>query len=104
MFAVLAPAAFGLGILAAIPLVIHLLSRRRAAVRVFPTAAFLARIEVGRSQRRRLREHATLALRTLAILAAVLAAAGLTWQGSFLGGNAPAVIVLDASASNIWLP
>ena len=99
MFAVLAPAAFGLGILAAIPLVIHLLSRRRAAVRVFPTAALLARIEVGRSQRRRLREHATLALRTLAILAAVLAAAGLTWQGSFLGGNAPAVIVLDASAS-----
>lgn len=33
MFAALAPAAFGLGILAAIPLVIHLLSRRRAADR-----------------------------------------------------------------------
>ncbi len=99
MFAALAPAALGLGILAGVPLAIHLLTRKRAGLRRFPAAMLLARIEVGRSSRRRLREHAILALRTLAIVAAVLAAAGLTWRGSLLGAGTPAVIILDASAS-----
>ena len=99
MFAALAPAALGLGVLAALPIIIHLLTRRRAGLRVFPAAQLLARVEVGRSSRRRLREHATLALRTLAIIAAVLALSGLMWRGGLLGSGAPAVIVLDASAS-----
>jgi len=99
MFAALAPAALGLGILAVLPIVIHLLTRRRAGLRVFPAAELLARVEVGRSSRRRLREHATLALRTLAIVAAVLAFSGLMWRGGLLGNGTPAVIVLDASAS-----
>jgi len=99
MFAALAPAALGLGILAVLPIVIHLLTRRRAGLRVFPAAELLARVEVGRSSRRRLREHATLALRTLAIVAAVLALSGLMWRGGLLGNGTPAVIVLDASAS-----
>lgn len=99
MFAALAPAALGLGVLAALPFIIHLLTRRRAGLRVFPAAELLARVEVGRSSRRRLREQVILALRTVAIIAAVLALSGLMWRGGLLGNGTPAVIVLDASAS-----
>ncbi len=99
MIGALAPAALGLGVLTALPIVIHLLTRRRAGLRIFPAAELLARIEVGRSSLRRLRELMTLVLRTLMLVAAVLAVAGLTWRGGLLGTGTPAVIVLDASAS-----
>lgn len=98
-FAALAPLAFALLPLAAAPVIIHLLTRRRATPRAFPALAFLARVEAGRASRHRLRERAVLALRALALICAALAAVGLAWRGSLAGSGRPAVIVLDASAS-----
>jgi hypothetical protein len=94
----LAPLLAPLLALAALPWLIHWLTRRRAQARSFPALAFLARSEAGRARRHRLREFAVLALRTLALLAAALAAAGLAWRGP-LAGEGAAVIVLDASCS-----
>jgi Aerotolerance regulator N-terminal len=99
MFAALVPALAALGVLAGVPVLIHFLTRQRTVTRDFPAARLLARVAVGRSQRHRLRERLALLLRTLAIIAGVLAAIGLLWRGSLLGDGRPAVIIIDASAS-----
>jgi hypothetical protein len=99
MFAALVPLLGVLGILAGVPVLIHLLTRQRTITRDFPAARLLTRVAVGRSQRHRLRERMTLLLRTLAIIAGVLAAIGLLWRGTLLGDGRPAVIIVDASAS-----
>jgi hypothetical protein len=83
-----------------LPIVVHLLTRRRPRPQVFPALALLRRREAGRRQRNKLRDRAVLALRALALLLAALAGAGLLWQGVLRGDDArPAVIILDASAS-----
>src|SRR5207249_2671544 len=58
---------------AAIPIVIHLLSRRRLPEVSFPTTQFLRDLEPQEIRRLRLREILLLILRTLAILLLVLA-------------------------------
>ncbi len=96
----LAPVALGFAALAAAPIVVHLLTRRKVRPQPFPALEFLAKCETGRAQRRRLRDWLVLALRLLALLAAAAALAGPLWQGVLAGSNrTPAVIVLDASAS-----
>ena len=86
--------------LIAVPLAVHLLTRRQTVTRTFPAVALLARADGGRAARRRLRERAVLALRMLALALGAFAVAGVVWRGSWSGpGARPAVIVLDASAS-----
>lgn len=98
MIALLLPAAAGLAILAAAPVLIHWLTRRRARPLAFPAAALLARATAGLARRNRLRERLVLALRAAALLCALLAAAGPLLAG--WGASArPAAIVLDASCS-----
>lgn len=98
MIGLLVPAALGLAALAAAPLVIHWLTRRRARALAFPAAALLARAAGGLVRRNRLRERIILALRALALACIGLAAAGPALRG--FGADArPAVIVLDASCS-----
>jgi hypothetical protein len=93
------PWLLGLAALAALPLLIHWLSRRRAVARSFPALALLAGADAGRARRRRLRDALILACRVLALLACALAAADLVWNGALAGRGRPLVVVLDASAS-----
>lgn len=100
MIGALAPAMLGLVALAALPVAIHLLTRRRVRQVPFPPLRLLRGCDAGRSRRSRLRDHAILALRAIALLAAVLAAAGLLWRGSRTAdAQRPAVVIVDASAS-----
>ncbi len=100
MITFLVPAALGLLAIAAAPPVVHLLTRRRAQVRPFPALALLARVQAGRARLSRLRERAVLSLRTIAIAACALAAAGALVHGSWSStAGRPAVVVVDGSAS-----
>jgi hypothetical protein len=94
----LLPAALGLAALAAVPIVVHWLTRQRARRLDFPAAALLARAAGGLTRRNRLRERVVLALRALALAAAGLAAAG-PWLSGLSGDTRPAAIILDASCS-----
>jgi Aerotolerance regulator N-terminal len=99
MLSALAPALLGLGVATAIPLLIHLLTRKKTTTIFFPAAAFLQQREAGRSRKKRLKEIMILLLRTLSIAAMVAAGAGLLWHGLLAGQQQPAVIIIDASAS-----
>lgn len=99
MIAALVPTATALAALAAVPLVVHWLTRRRAVQRPFPAAGLLARAQGGVVRRDRLRDRIVLALRALALGCLGLAAAGLVASGLSGDGTRPAVIVLDASCS-----
>src|SRR6185312_12469471 len=67
---------------AALPLAIHLLSRRAARRQTFSDLTLLASLDARSRPRSRLRELLLLAARTLLILALVLAAAGPVARGS----------------------
>jgi len=86
---------------AAIPLIIHLLSRRRLPELPFPTVQFLRALEPREIRRIRLRELLILLLRTLAILLLVLAFArpSLEPRGSVIHAAAAVGILLDDSES-----
>lgn len=85
---------------AVLPLVIHLLSRRRAKNVPFPSIVLLERMKTDRMRRLRLKQLILILLRTLIILAVVLAFARPTVNGSFSSGaRTSAVIVIDGSAS-----
>jgi hypothetical protein len=88
---------------AAVPLLIHLLYRRRARQDVLSTLRFLKAGFAANRRRMRLRHFLVLALRILAILFVVAALARPAYQGPILvrKGTVPvsAVIVLDNSVS-----
>jgi len=87
---------------ALLPLLIHLISRRRVATIDFSSLRFLKELERKRIRRVRLRQILLLIVRSLIILAAALALARPTLKGSFGGGahaKTSVAIVIDDSAS-----
>ncbi|MCH7549818.1 MAG: BatA domain-containing protein, partial [Candidatus Krumholzibacteriota bacterium] len=87
---------------AAVPVIIHLLNRRRVRKIRFSSLEFLDELSRRRMRKINLRRIIILALRTLAVLLLVMAFARPTLRGAFfLPGNAPKniVICLDASYS-----
>ncbi|HEX7077151.1 MAG TPA: BatA domain-containing protein [Candidatus Eisenbacteria bacterium] len=86
---------------AAIPVLIHLLSRRRLPEVAFPTTQFLRSLEPREIRRLRLREILLLVLRTLALIFLVLAFArpSVTPAGATTHAAAAVGIVLDDSES-----
>jgi len=85
--------------LAALPILVHFLFRRRTRRIAFPTLRLLRTVDPHPARRRRLHELALLALRTAAILLAVLAAARPSTGGSLGSSSADTVVLLDDSAS-----
>jgi hypothetical protein len=86
---------------AAIPVIIHLLSRRRLPEVTFPTTQFLRTLEPREIRRLRLREILLLILRTLALLLLVLAFArpSLTPRNAVTHAAAAVAILIDDSES-----
>ena len=90
---------FGLGA-AALPVLIHLFSRRRAKDVPYPSIEFLELMKTDRMRRLRFRQMLALLLRTLAVIAVVLAFARPAVKSSFReNARAAAVVVIDASVS-----
>jgi len=92
---------FGLGA-AAIPILIHLFTRRRPREVPFPSLEFLAEVHQSEIRRLKLKQWLLLALRTLAIVCLALAMARPALRGS-TGANAGAastlVALVDVSGS-----
>ncbi|MFH0883313.1 MAG: BatA domain-containing protein [bacterium] len=87
-------------VLIGVPLLLHLLARRRLRPVPFSTLAFLEKIQSRRTRRLRLRQWLLLLLRTLAILFLVLAFLRPAIRGASAGfGNSETVMLLDLSAS-----
>lgn len=90
---------------AILPLVIHLISRRRVETVDFSSLRFLKELERRKIRRVRIRQILLLVVRTLAILALAVAAARPTLSGPAAGGAGRArtsvAIVLDTSASTL---
>jgi len=89
---------------ALLPLLIHLISRRRVATVDFSSLRFLKELERKRIRRVRLRQILLLIVRSLIILAAALALARPTLKGTSAGGGGAhartsVAIVIDNSAS-----
>ncbi|MCK4413781.1 MAG: BatA domain-containing protein [Candidatus Eisenbacteria sp.] len=87
---------------AALPILIHLLSRRRAREVPFSHLAFLDEITRRKVRRMRLRQWLLLALRTLAIVAIALALSRPVWHGAGGGsrrGSSTVAILIDDSYS-----
>lgn len=90
---------FALGA-AALPVLIHLLSRRRAKEVAFPSIEFLERMKTDRMRRLRLKQILLILLRTLIIIMVVLAFARPAVNSAFQkNARTSAVIIIDSSAS-----
>jgi hypothetical protein len=90
---------FALGA-AALPLLIHLFSRRRTKTVAWPTTKLLERMKPDHMRRLRLRQWLMVLLRTLIILLVALAAARPVVRGMFdATARTAAVIIVDGSAS-----
>jgi hypothetical protein len=85
--------------LAGLPVVFHFAWRRRRKRLVLPSLMFFQQIEPRLQARSRLREILVLILRTLLLLAAILALSHPLWQGVGGGGSAAVALVIDDSAS-----
>ncbi len=85
--------------LAALPVLVHLLYRRRTRRIAFPTLRLLRTVDPHLARRRRLHELALLALRTAVVLLAVLAAARPSAGGRVGASSSDTVVLLDDSAS-----
>lgn len=87
---------------AALPLVLHLVARRQPPTLPFPAVRYLQQVTREHQRRLKVRHWLLLLVRTLLILAIVLAAAGPTVARDGLAGHAPAalVLVLDNSPSS----
>lgn len=88
---------------AAVPILLHLVQRREPPERAFPAVQYLEDATRDHRRRLQLRHWLLLALRTLLVIALVLAAAGpLARRSVPLGRHAPAalVLVVDNSASS----
>ncbi|MCZ7647498.1 MAG: BatA domain-containing protein [Planctomycetota bacterium] len=86
----------------AVPVLVHLIFRRKRTALEFPTLMFLRRVDMKLASRRKLKELILLALRVLAIVLVALALArpGITSAGAKgLGTAVDAVLVVDNSAS-----
>jgi hypothetical protein len=93
-------ALFGLAA-AAIPILLHLLARREPPTVDFPAVRYLSATARAHQRRLTLQHWLLLVIRTLLVVALVLAAAGPRWPTARAGGHAPAglVLVVDNSAS-----
>ncbi len=93
-----------LGLLAAaVPLLLHLIARHQPPERSFPAVRYLEDATRDQRRRLRLRDLLLLILRTVLIVAVVLAAAGVRLTGRVPFGSHPpmaAVVILDNSASS----
>lgn len=90
------------GLAALVPLVIHLISRRKVETVDFSSLRFLKELERKRIRRVRLRQILLLVVRSLVLLCAALALARPTLRGAHAGGahaRTSVAIVLDDSAS-----
>ncbi|MFL5519182.1 MAG: vWA domain-containing protein [Gemmatimonadales bacterium] len=87
---------------AAIPLLLHLLTRREPPTVVFPAVRYLITTTREHQRRLKLQNLLLLLLRTLLLAALVLAAAGPVTARGGVAGHAPSalVLVLDNSASS----
>lgn len=85
-----------------LPLLLHLVQRREPTETAFPAVRYLADATRDHRRRIRLRHLLLLAVRTLLLLAVVLAAAGMQLTRGSMGGHAPSalVLVVDNSASS----
>jgi aerotolerance regulator-like protein/VWA domain-containing protein len=88
--------------LATLPLVLHLVARRQPPTVLFPAVRYLQQATREHQRRLKLEHWLLLAVRTLLVLAVILAAAGPTVAREGLPGHAPTavVVVLDNSASS----
>lgn len=90
-------------LIAAIPVLLHLVERHQPPEQSFPAVRYLEDATRDQRRRLRLRDLLLLLLRTALIVLLVLAAAGLRWRGSVpFGAHAPlaAVLIVDNSASS----
>ncbi len=87
---------------AALPLILHLVARRQPPTVPFPAVRYLQQVTRDHQRRLKLQHWLLLAVRTLLVLALVLAAAGATVTRDGLADHAPAalVLVLDNSPSS----
>lgn len=86
---------------AAIPILLHLLARREPPTVDFPAVRYLSETARAHQRRLTLQHWLLLVIRTLLVVALVLAAAGPRWPSARAGGHGPAglVLVVDNSAS-----
>ncbi|MCB1185281.1 VWA domain-containing protein, partial [bacterium] len=91
---------------AALPVIIHFLSRRRVRRERFSDLRFLDEVQARQARSLGVRRWLLLLLRVLALLCVALAAAGPRWGGLGAGSGVRSVLfVVDASASmNTGLP
>ncbi len=88
------------GLAAALPVIIHFLSRRRVQREKFSDLRFLSEVQSRQARSLGLRRWLLLLLRVLAILCIALAVAGPRWGGLGTGSGARSVLfVIDNSAS-----
>jgi hypothetical protein len=87
-------------LLAGVPILLHLLARRRLKRQPFPSLAFLRKMQATRVRRTKLRRWLLLALRTLALLMLALAFLRPALEAASAGGGANATaVLLDLSGS-----
>lgn len=85
---------------AAVPVVIHLIYRRKRLAIDFPTLMFFQRVDMKLASRRKLKELLLLLLRVLALCLVVLALARPGFNAKTQGGgSADCVLIIDNSAS-----
>lgn len=87
---------------AALPLILHLVARRQPPTVPFPAVRYLQQVTRDHQRRLKLQHWLLLLVRTLLVLALILAAAGPTVARDGLSSHAPAalVIILDNSPSS----
>ena len=87
---------------AGIPILLHLIARRQPPTIVFPAVRYLLTTTQEHQKRLKLQNWLLLLLRTLLVIAIVLAAAGPTVRLTGVPGHAPSalVVILDNSASS----
>ncbi|MBT4484921.1 MAG: VWA domain-containing protein, partial [Candidatus Latescibacteria bacterium] len=89
---------------AALPVIIHLLSRRRTKEVAFPSIEFLERMKTDRMRRLRLKQLLMILLRTLIIVMIILAFARPAVNNVFKkNARTSAVIIIDGSASMMYV-
>lgn len=88
--------------LSALPLILHLVARRQPPTVAFPAVRYLQQVTRDHRRRLKLQHWLLLLVRTLLVVALVLAAAGPTVARDGLSGHAPAamVLIVDNSPSS----
>ncbi len=88
--------------LVAVPLILHLVQRRDPPIVEFPAVRYLVQVSQEHQRRLKLRHWLLLLVRTLLVLALVLAAAGLVTSFASGGGHLPSslVLIVDDSPSS----